>query len=153
VGVAEEVVVRIARRADVPELVALMAEDEFGRTREDAGDLVPYYDAFDEMALDPGSELLVLDLDGRVVGTAHLTYSRGLARKGLRRCTVEAVRVAERLRGQGLGQVLMGAVEDLARARGCGLIQLSSDKRRLRAHGFYERLGFAPSHEGMKRWL
>ena len=39
---------------------------------------------------------------------------------------------------------------DEARRRGCALVQLTSDKSRIDAHRFYERLGFVPSHEGMK---
>ncbi len=41
------------------------------------------------------------------------------------------------------------AVEE-ARARGCALVQLTTDKSRVDAHRFYERLGFVASHEGMK---
>ncbi|MEU1010787.1 hypothetical protein [Streptomyces sp. NPDC005890] len=37
-----------------------------------------------------------------------------------------------------------------ARARGCALVQLTSDKNRADAHRFYTRLGFAPSHEGKR---
>ena len=37
-----------------------------------------------------------------------------------------------------------------ARERGCVLVQLTSDKRRRDAIRFYESLGFAASHEGMK---
>jgi GNAT superfamily N-acetyltransferase len=37
-----------------------------------------------------------------------------------------------------------------AAVRQCALIQLTSDKTRVRAHRFYERLGFTPSHEGFK---
>jgi GNAT superfamily N-acetyltransferase len=41
------------------------------------------------------------------------------------------------------------AIED-ARRRFCVLVQLTSDKARVDAHRFYERLGFTPSHEGFK---
>lgn len=149
----DEVVVRVARRNDVPALVGLMLDDTLGAQRESADDLTPYLDAWDEMALDPNCEMLVLDLLGQVVGTATLTYSRHLARRGMRRCTVEAVRVAAAHRGKGLGAVLMESCVDLARARGCGLIQLTTDKRRVDAHRFYQRLGFEASHEGMKLYL
>jgi GNAT superfamily N-acetyltransferase len=37
-----------------------------------------------------------------------------------------------------------------ARHRGCGQVQLTSQKRRTDAHRFYERLGFVRSHEGFK---
>jgi GNAT superfamily N-acetyltransferase len=39
---------------------------------------------------------------------------------------------------------------DQARERGCSLVQLTTDKSRVDAHRFYERLGFVASHEGMK---
>jgi len=39
------------------------------------------------------------------------------------------------------------------RERGCGVVQLTSNKKRVDAHRFYERLGFAKSHEGFKLYL
>ena len=36
------------------------------------------------------------------------------------------------------------------RERGCGLVQLTSDKSRSDALRFYESLGFIASHEGFK---
>jgi GNAT superfamily N-acetyltransferase len=36
------------------------------------------------------------------------------------------------------------------RARGCGMLQLTTDKTRPEALRFYESLGFVASHEGMK---
>jgi GNAT superfamily N-acetyltransferase len=39
------------------------------------------------------------------------------------------------------------------RARGCRIVQLTSNAERTRAHAFYERLGFVGSHVGMKRDL
>ena len=41
------------------------------------------------------------------------------------------------------------AIEE-CRARGCGLLQLTSDKGRPDDIRFYEGLGFEDSHEGMK---
>lgn len=152
-AIKDDVVVRVAQRRDVVDLVGLLQDDVLGQGREVASDLEVYYDAWDEMALDPNSELLILDLDGRAVGMAQLTYSRHLGRKGMRRCTIEAVRVAGPLRSQGLGAVLIDACLDMARARGCGLVQLTTDKQRTDAHRFYQRLGFDASHEGMKLYL
>jgi hypothetical protein len=38
-------------------------------------------------------------------------------------------------------------------ARECSLVQLTSDKTRVDAHRFYERLGFTATHEGFKMSL
>lgn len=149
----DDVVVRVAQRRDVPEMVALLTDDMLGQGREGAADLEPYYEAWDEIILDPNAEILILDLDGRVVGMAQLNYARGLGRKGMRRCTIEAVRVASNLRSKGLGAILIENCLDMARARGCGMVQLTTDKRRTDAHRFYQRLGFDASHEGMKLYL
>lgn len=82
-----------------------------------------------------------------------LTYIPGLSRGGMRRALVEAVRVRSDLRGQRIGEQLMEDAMTRARARGCGMMQLTTDKRRTDAHRFYARLGFEASHEGMKRAL
>jgi len=42
---------------------------------------------------------------------------------------------------------------DRARARGCRLVQLTSDKSRTEAHRFYGSLGFTASDEGFKLLL
>lgn len=152
-SIKDDVVVRVAQRRDVPEMVALLTDDMLGQGREQGTDLEPYYEAWDEIILDPNAEILLLDLDGRVVGMAQLNYARGLGRQGMRRCTVEAVRVASNLRSKGLGAILIENCVDMARARGCGLVQLTTDKQRTDAHRFYQRLGFDASHEGMKLYL
>lgn len=152
-SIKDDVVVRVAQRRDVPEMVALLTDDMLGQGREQGADLEPYYEAWDEIILDPNAEILVLDLDGRVVAMAQLNYARGLGQKGVRRCTIEAVRVASNLRSKGLGAILLENCVDMARARGCGLVQLTTDKRRTDAHRFYQRLGFHASHEGMKLYL
>jgi len=152
-AIKDDIVVRVAQRRDVPEMVALLQDDVLSTSREDTADLQPYYDAWDEIILDPNAEILVLDLDGRVVGMAQLNYSRQMGRKGQRRCTIEAVRISQALRSQGLGAVLIENSLDLARARGCDTVQLTTDKRRTDAQRFYQRLGFAASHEGMKLYL
>jgi GNAT superfamily N-acetyltransferase len=71
----------------------------------------------------------------------------------MRRALVEAVRVRSDLRSRGIGEALMAHAEQRARAAGCGLIQLTTDRQRLAAHRFYERIGYVPSHIGMKKPL
>jgi len=145
--------IRRAVRGDVGQIVELLAADQLGRHR-DGGDLAPYHAAFEQIDADPAQLLVVLaDRHDRVVGTLQLTTIPGLARRGALRAQIEAVRVAESLRGQGIGaRMLTWAIDEAAR-RGCVLVQLTSDKRRPEAHRLYERLGFTASHEGFKRQL
>ena len=66
------------------------------------------------------------------------------------RAQIEGVRVAASRRGQGLGRAMIEWAVGQAREHGCGLVQLTSDKRRPDAVRFYESLGFTASHEGLK---
>ena len=87
---------------------------------------------------------------GKVVATMQVSFLPGLARRGALRAQVEAVRVHADLRSSGLGRALLMWARGEAESRGCALMQLTSDKRRPDAHGFYEGLGFTASHEGFK---
>ncbi len=150
-GDGTTVELRRATAADLPALVALLADDVLGAAREAAdGDLTPYRRAFDLLDADPAHLLLVAAVSDAVVGTVQLTVLPGLARRGALRAQLEAVRVAGAARGGGLGAAMIGWAVDEARRRGCALVQLTTDKSRTDARRFYERLGFVASHEGMK---
>lgn len=149
--------IRSARCADLAAIVALLADDALGARRErtDAasGEDAPadgYAEAFAAIEADPGCELLVVCRDARVIGTMQLNYAPGLSRHGAWRATIEAVRVARDERSRGLGRAMIEYAIGRARSRGCRIVQLTSDRSRIEAHRFYERLGFVASHVGFK---
>ncbi|MFC8041083.1 GNAT family N-acetyltransferase [Paenarthrobacter sp. NPDC057355] len=144
---------RPARKGDLPRILALLVDDQLGATREKADDLAPYEQAFDAIDADAAHLLVVGELGGEVVATFQLSYLPGLSRRGSWRAQIEAVRVSDALRGQGVGALMIQWAVDQARERGCSLVQLTTDKSRVAAHRFYERLGFVASHEGMKLTL
>lgn len=137
---------------DVPAIVQMLADDALGATRERAESPLPqsYYDAFEAINRDPNIELIVADSGGVVIGTVQLTYMPGLSRQGMWRALIEAVRVVSSERGKGIGAEMIRETIARARARGCGLVQLTSDRSREDAQRFYERLGFKRTHVGMK---
>lgn len=143
---------RDARRADVPSIVALLADDPLGAGREGA-EMTAYLAAFDEIMANPMHQLIVAEAQGEVVGCCQLTILSGLSRGGSRRALVEAVRVAAPLRGQGIGARLMAECEVRARDAGAKMMQLTTDKSRKRAHKFYKSLGYTSTHKGMKKPL
>ncbi|MFJ3881601.1 GNAT family N-acetyltransferase [Streptomyces sp. NPDC090077] len=148
---------RPAARADLPAVLALLADEE---NVVDPAALVvdeAYERAFAAIDADPRNEVLVLveGVDGqgdggRVVGCLQVTYIPGLGKGGAERALIEAVRVRADRRGGGLGRILMDRTIERARTRGCALVQLTSNKRREDAHRFYGGLGFARSHDGFK---
>ncbi len=144
---------REATRADVPAIVALLADDALGRARE-GGEMDRYLDAFEAVAANPMHALVVAeDEDGAIIGCYQLSILDGLSLRAARRAQIEGVRVATGHRGRGIGAAMMADAEDRARAAGCALIQLTTNKSRDRAHAFYSRLGFEPTHLGFKRQL
>ncbi|WP_327039354.1 GNAT family N-acetyltransferase [Micromonospora maris] len=145
-----DVIFRTAIRADLPAILDLLADDMLGRTR-DVGEVDATYEkAFADITADPRNHLVVAEASGEVVGCMQLTYIPGLGRHGAERQLIESVRVRSDRRGQGLGRLMMAWAIDQARQRGCGLVQLTTDKSRHDAHRFYLGLGFVASHEGMK---
>ena len=112
-----------------------------------------YRAAFDDIAADANHRLIVAVADGEVVGTLQISIIPGLPRFGMKRALLENVHIRADQRGNGLGSAMvLWAVEE-ARAAGCGLVQLTSNKSRLDAHRFYRKLGFEASHEGFKLFL
>jgi ribosomal protein S18 acetylase RimI-like enzyme len=50
--------------------------------------------------------------------------------------------VAEDHRNGGIGALLVAEAEKRLTARGCKMVEVTSNMRRERAHGFYEKLGY-----------
>ena len=143
---------RAASARDLTTIVALLADDPIGRGRENPGTQLDtcYRDAFAAIERDPNQLLAVAERSGRVIGVLQLSFIPGLTRRGMWRGQIEGVRVAAEERGSGVGRAMLEWAVGECRKRGCGLVQLTSDKRRSAAHGFYEALGFEATHQGYK---
>ncbi|WP_105383821.1 GNAT family N-acetyltransferase [Neorhizobium alkalisoli] len=147
---------RKARHSDLPAVVKLLADDPLGQSRESISHpLDPRYEeAFAAIDGDDNQLLAVaVDAADQVVGCLQLSFIPGLSRTGMWQGQIESVRIAAGERGSGLGSQLIEWAVEMARERGCELLQLTSDKARPDAIRFYEKLGFIASHEGLKRNL
>ena len=143
---------RTATADDLPAIVRLLADDPLGATRERDGDPLPlqYREAFAAMGRMGDNMVILVVEDGGVIGCLQLIFIPGLGRLGMTRAQIEAVRIDRRYRGRGIGEALIRHAIERARDKGCGLVQLTTDRSRGDAHRFYERLGFRASHIGMK---
>lgn len=147
---------RKAIRKDVPLIVQLLANDKLGAQREDYRDPLPevYYNAFDRIDADANQWLVVVENDNlEIIGTLQLSFLQYLTYRGGIRVQIEAVRVREDMRGAGIGQQIFEWAIEQARQAGAHMVQLTTDKERPEAIQFYLKLGFKPSHEGMKLHL
>ena len=146
---------RTALGNDLPDLVRMLADDALGNRREVfSSPLSPgYSDAFAAIEADPNNELIVAVLGGTIVGMLQITFIPYLTYQGRWRALIEGVRVSSEARSHGVGGAMLEWAIALARSRDCVMVQLTTDRAREDALRFYERLGFVPSHHGMKLHL
>lgn len=146
---------RPATVEDVEFIVGLSASNHVGTLPENSFPVGhPHFrEAFAAIAADPNQRLTVAELDGRRVGTIQITFTPGLGLGGTWRSTLESVHVVAEERSKGLGGAMVRWAVEQCRERGCYMVQLTSNKARTDAHRFYNRLGFAQSHEGFKLYL
>ena len=142
---------RDAAEADLPDIVRLLADDRFGAGRErDVSPLPPSYLAGFRAMQAQGGRIILAMQDGAVVGCLQFNVIHGVSQQGQSRAQVEGVRVESACRGGGIGAALMRHAMAEARAAGCAVLQLTTNRDRTEAQAFYARLGFVHSHAGMK---
>jgi len=144
--------IRDATEADLPRLVELLDQLTLDVPRERPGSPLPdvYTKAFRRMQADEEQRLLVLEVDGRIVGTLVLLIIPNLTHKGRPYANVENVIVDDSERGAGRGRQLMEYAIDEAKRAGCYKLALTSHKSRADAHRFYANLGFISTHEAYR---
>jgi ribosomal protein S18 acetylase RimI-like enzyme len=83
---------------------------------------------------------IVAEKDG-IVGVLTMAITAVLHRpKPVGRISMMVV--AEEARGGGIGAALVAEAEKRLAAKGCGMVEVTSNVKRLRAHAFYEKLGY-----------
>ena len=143
---------RKMQKADLGVVVGLLADDELGQSREDKAAVLhdDYSRAFEHIENDSNQYAAIFEINGETIGCLQITFIPGLSRRGSLRGQIEGFRVSRGFRGKGYGSKMIASAIKECRARGCRLVQLTSDKKRENAIQFYERFGFVKSHEGFK---
>ncbi|MBM3857315.1 MAG: GNAT family N-acetyltransferase [Verrucomicrobia bacterium] len=143
---------RCSEHRDLSAILKLLVEDELGKARESLTETPEpcYEQAFEKILADSNHALMVLEFEKQIIGTCHLTLIPSLTFRGGNRLQVEAVRVAEAFRGRGVGEWMFQKIFEYAKHQQAPIIQLTTNKKRIRAKKFYEQLGFEATHDGMK---
>ncbi|EIM24722.1 GNAT family N-acetyltransferase [Microvirga lotononidis] len=147
--------IREALAGDLEAIIHLHEEDELGSHGDVwSAETQPAYEAaFEAIQRSPDNRLFVAVDGDEIVGTFQLTFIPNLTGRGTTRVKVESVKVRAVRRSGGIGAQMIAFAEDFARTHGAAAMELTSNKSRKDAHRFYERLGFARSHEGFKKKL
>lgn len=132
---ASGLLIRPARPDDSAAIAVLV--DQLGHPGSSAADIAARLPLI-EVA---GMDALVAELDGRVVGCLTTSVMPVLHRaQPVGR--ISMLVVEEGLRGKGIGVALLRAGEKALAARGCAMIEVTSNNTRKDAHRFYEREGY-----------
>lgn len=152
---SENILIRRAREADLPELIALFAADDLGGHGDttDESAFEDYLKAFNVIDASQNEQLFVAEDNGEIVGTFQTLFTRTLSSRGSLSMIIEAVQTRADRRGNGIGARMMDYAVEEAKRRDCRLVQLTSNMARTDAHRFYERQGFTKSHAGFKMKL
>lgn len=136
--------IRSARPGDADVLAALLGELGHPATRAEVVERLGRTDARDPV--------FVAESEDTVIGliALHLGPQFQRARPVAR---IVALVVAEPHRGRNWGLRLVQHAVELARERGCGMVELTSRLEREAAHGFYEAAGFSKTSHRFSRDL
>ena len=132
--------IRQASETDLPKIIDLFREmdGEDGLAPDESRAIwtkikdYPYYKIF------------VVEDRELVIGTCSLVIIHNLGHLGAKLAVAENMIISQEFRGQGIGNQLMHFVMARAEEEKCYKLMLSSNKKRVLAHKFYENLGFEP---------
>jgi len=134
------VTVRKAGAADIPAVLGLYAQPDL-----DDGNVLTIDQGvalFERFARYPDYTLYVAEQDGEIVGSFALLVMDNLGHLGAPSGIVEDVVVAPARQSEGIGAAMMGFALECCRQKQCYKLVLSSNAKRVRAHAFYESLGY-----------
>ena len=151
----QDLAFRSAQLSDLPAIIALHEADILGGhgdawTEENRP---AYRRAMEALLKDPREYVLVVELDGVLVGSMIATLLVELSGRARPHVLFRSIQIDARYRGRGIGAEMMAHAEEEARQRGATVAELTSSRKRTDAHRFYDRLGYAQSHLGFKKKL
>lgn len=126
--------VRNATRDDAEAIGALIVELGYDASTKDIASRLGTIE-------EAGQAVLVAEIDGEVIGclsTSMMTVLHRPAPVG----RISMMVVDERFRGKGIGAQMIVAAEKLLADKGCQLVEVTSNLRRVDAHRFWECNGY-----------
>lgn len=130
--------IREAKETDLTEVLELLKGMD-GEEGLSSGDARSVWSRMNEY---PYYKIFIAEENRTVIGTCSLIIIDNLGHKGAKLAVTENVIVRPASRGGGIGARIMRFVMERAKEENCYKLMLSSNKKRVLAHRFYEQLGF-----------
>jgi len=130
--------IRQGIEADLPQVLELLK----GMDGEDGMDQGEALIIWRKMTEYPYFKTFVVEDNQLIIGTCSLIIIDNLGHKGAKLAVAESMIISQEYRGQGVGSRLMKFVMEKVKEENCYKLMLSSNKKRIEAHKFYEQLGF-----------
>ena len=145
-------IIEKAKLKNLKDLIYLLFDDDLGKDRENMSETSynNYKKSFMKILNDTNNEIFIMVLNCQIIGMMQLTFIPGLSMQGITRCQIESVRIKKEYRDKGYGSKLIYKSIEIAKRKKCGLIQLTSNKKRQRAINFYKKHGFLSTHISFK---
>ena len=139
--------IRPAVESDLPALASLMVELGYPIS------LAEMRARFDAVTTSPNDEILVAEVEGKVVALIGLRVMLSLHRVA-RVGEYSALVVSAPYRRRGIGQALVAQAEQWLLAKGVTSLRVASNNRRQEeAHRFYAALGYEATHTLFRKEL
>lgn len=126
--------VRPATTDDLPSIKTILNEFKPG-----GYDTANFESAADLIINDENRDILVVDVDGELVGLAIVNIVQELAKREAR---IGEVVVSSAHRGMGYGSAIMSACDAWAFERGADAVEFTSRPSREAANALYQKLGY-----------
>lgn len=102
-----------------------------------------YEDVFEQILDREGLDIVLLELDGEILGATYLNVIPNLSRGAQPYAVIENVVIAKHRRGEKLGRRLMDATLERAWVSGCYKAMLQTGSKTPSTHAYYRACGFA----------
>jgi len=136
----EEVSIRVATHKDLPAILQLYSQPDMNDGKilslSEAEEILERTKAY------PDYQVYVACRDSEILGSFAMLIMDNLAQMGARSGIVEGLVVASQWQGKGIGKQMIQFAMQKCREAGCYKLVLSSNKKREKAHRFYQNLGF-----------
>ncbi len=153
------VIIRKANEADIEALKILYRELEADGVRFQPEHFIAgnrEADFFNAVFRSDNQDILVAEMDGKVVGFAHvmlLEQKKVPCLKPEKVVYLQDLDVAEELRSNGIGAELIEACKEYGRAGGADFMRTQVFPQNIRGMRFYERQGFSEKMKTIETYL